>query len=233
MTCQEFASIARDFTHRQWLSPEATERAAAHLQHCAACKQLFESQRALSHALHRLSEEQASLGAPKDVEQRLMAAFDARQPGKSHRLTVSKWWAIPIAAAALLAMFLVRPKPAEVEIRVAGDTERAPVLRPAPESTRVEQPAPVESPVRIAGEARPRLRSAAAAPREQATEFIPLRYGKPVESGELVQVIRMQFPRGELARLGLPVTPDAATGMVKADVLIGEDGMAKAIRFLY
>jgi hypothetical protein len=39
--------------------------------------------------------------------------------------------------------------------------------------------------------------------------------------------------RSELMRLGLPVAPDAASAYIQADVLLGEDGLAKAIRFVY
>ena len=81
----------------------------------------------------------------------------------------------------------------------------------------------------------PKVRRAATAPRnpEYVTEFVPLRYGKPLESGEPVVVVRMQLPAAQLRQLGLPVAPDAASQTVKADVLLGGDGLAKAIRFVY
>jgi hypothetical protein len=67
---------------------------------------------------------------------------------------------------------------------------------------------------------------------EYATDFIPLSYGgvqKPMESGE---VIRMEMPRSALIAFGLPVNVDRADTPVKAELLLGEDGMARAIRFL-
>ena len=67
---------------------------------------------------------------------------------------------------------------------------------------------------------------------EYATDFIPLSYGgvqKPMESGE---VIRMEMPRSALIAFGLPVNVDRADAPVKAELLLGEDGMARAIRFL-
>jgi hypothetical protein len=67
---------------------------------------------------------------------------------------------------------------------------------------------------------------------EYATEFVPLSYGgvqKPMESGE---VIRVEMPRSALIAFGLPVNVDRADAPVKAELLLGEDGMARAIRFL-
>src|SRR5215510_8725169 len=67
---------------------------------------------------------------------------------------------------------------------------------------------------------------------EYATDFIPLSYGgvqKPMESGE---VIRMEMPRSSLIAFGLPVNVENADAPVKAELLLGEDGMARAIRFL-
>jgi hypothetical protein len=67
---------------------------------------------------------------------------------------------------------------------------------------------------------------------EYATDFIPLSYGgvqKPMESGE---VIRLQMPRSSLIAFGLPVNVENADAPVKAELLLGEDGMARAIRFL-
>jgi hypothetical protein len=67
---------------------------------------------------------------------------------------------------------------------------------------------------------------------ENLTDFLLLRYGddhEPMESGE---VIRVQMPRSALITLGLPVDVEHADEPVMADLLIGEDGLARAIRFV-
>ena len=46
------------------------------------------------------------------------------------------------------------------------------------------------------------------------------------------RVVRVQLPRSALARFGLPVNAERAGEPVKADVLLGEDGTARAIRFV-
>jgi len=51
----------------------------------------------------------------------------------------------------------------------------------------------------------------------------------PLESGQLV---RVQVPRAALASLGLPLNAERGNEPVKADVLVGYDGLARAIRFV-
>jgi hypothetical protein len=48
-----------------------------------------------------------------------------------------------------------------------------------------------------------------------------------------LRVVRIPLDGRELMRMGIPVPPDSGVITVKADVIVGEDGMAKAIRFVY
>lgn len=75
-------------------------------------------------------------------------------------------------------------------------------------------------------------RGAAAEPEEIATEFIPLMNGGRLPPGDAGHMMRVEVPRSALASFGLPVNADLQGGRVKADVLVGEDGMARAIRFV-
>jgi hypothetical protein len=51
-----------------------------------------------------------------------------------------------------------------------------------------------------------------------------------VEAGS--QIVRVELPRSAMASFGLPVNMDRADQRVKADVLLGVDGLAHAIRFV-
>lgn len=64
-----------------------------------------------------------------------------------------------------------------------------------------------------------------------ATQFFPLDDGLslPVESGHLMKI---EMPRSALASFGLPTTVERANEVVKAEVLVGTDGIARAIRFV-
>jgi hypothetical protein len=67
---------------------------------------------------------------------------------------------------------------------------------------------------------------------EETTDFILLRHGldlQPMENGE---VIRVEMPHAALISLGLPVVPEQTDTLVIADLLIDEDGLARAIRFV-
>ena len=67
---------------------------------------------------------------------------------------------------------------------------------------------------------------------EVATDFIPLVQAGPYTQSEEGHLVRVELPRSALASFGLPVNAEAADGRVKADVLMGQDGIARAIRFV-
>jgi hypothetical protein len=71
------------------------------------------------------------------------------------------------------------------------------------------------------------------ATREIATAFFPLTYGDlPVMHGHIV---RLDVPRSALRAFGLGSidVPAADTETVEADVLVGPDGLARAVRFVH
>jgi hypothetical protein len=70
-------------------------------------------------------------------------------------------------------------------------------------------------------------------PREIDTRFLPLMAASPLEPTESGHLIRVNLPRSTMGRFGLPISSEEFEEPVKADVLIGEDGVARAIRFVY
>lgn len=64
---------------------------------------------------------------------------------------------------------------------------------------------------------------------EITTEFIPL---AGFTQSEGVHLVRVELPRSALTSFGIPVNAERAGERVKADVLLGEDGTARAIRFV-
>jgi hypothetical protein len=67
---------------------------------------------------------------------------------------------------------------------------------------------------------------------EIATDFLPLTYGAATNLEEGGRMVRVELPHSALATLGLPVNLDRSNERVKADVLLGVDGLAHAIRFV-
>ena len=79
----------------------------------------------------------------------------------------------------------------------------------------------------------PALAGGPSATREVATAFFPLTYGDlPVTHGHIV---RLDVPRSALIAFGLGSidAPAAESETVEADVLVGPDGLARAVRFVH
>jgi len=67
---------------------------------------------------------------------------------------------------------------------------------------------------------------------EVVTRFFPLREGEDLTALENMWLIRVELPGSALAEAGLQITPGAITQTVRADVILGDDGLARAIRFV-
>lgn len=67
---------------------------------------------------------------------------------------------------------------------------------------------------------------------EIRTDFLPLTYGGNLSQLDDGQVVRVELPRSALQSFGLPLNAERANERVKADVLLGHDGVARAIRFV-
>lgn len=74
--------------------------------------------------------------------------------------------------------------------------------------------------------------AAVGADEEITTDFMPLSYGGGFSQIDDGQVVRVELPRAALHSFGLPVSAERAGERVKADVLLGHDGVARAIRFV-
>lgn len=66
--------------------------------------------------------------------------------------------------------------------------------------------------------------------REVVTDFFPLM--DPAPPFERGQMLRVQLPASAMRTVGLPVREDHLADPIQADVLVGEEGMARAIRFV-
>lgn len=67
---------------------------------------------------------------------------------------------------------------------------------------------------------------------EVATQFMPLGYAGPINPQDGGQLVRVELSRSAMLSMGLPVNMDRYGERVKADVLLGADGLARAIRFV-
>lgn len=254
MDCREFEDIINDLVRAKMI--DATSRAAgmAHAEICERCATRLADERALSAGLKSMAASDEEKNAPAGVEAALLEAFHAQASNPfARRLPVQSrnWprWALAAAAAILIAFGFVVYRAVQNEPQKDNSVTIEKTPTPQPSVKREEQI------VKEKGEPEPRRGSRAPRPRrgnrlrlnkpfiidsitayakdsEYATDFFPLAFGgdqKPMESGE---VIRVQMPRSALIAFGLPVNVERADVPVKADLLVGEDGLARAIRFV-
>ena len=69
--------------------------------------------------------------------------------------------------------------------------------------------------------------------REFVTQFFPVMQGSeqiPLEGG---RIVRVRMPRSNLIPLGIPFNQERANETIQADVLVSNEGLARAIRFVY
>jgi hypothetical protein len=64
---------------------------------------------------------------------------------------------------------------------------------------------------------------------EIKTEFIALSYARDPESG---QIVRVKVPSSMMVSLGLVTSVKTPSEMIDAEVLVGDDGLTRAIRFI-
>jgi hypothetical protein len=64
---------------------------------------------------------------------------------------------------------------------------------------------------------------------EVKTDFIALSYARDPDSG---QIVRVRVPSSMMVSLGLVTSVKQPAELVDAEVLVGDDGLTRAIRFI-
>jgi hypothetical protein len=189
--------------------PELGDRdGGSHLEECPACAARMSRHRELQAGFRAVAAGFRRVEAPPRVEARLLSAF-RRQSGMEIRATSRRWvpaatWAVAFAAMFALAAFLVRDRQPEAARPPLQRTIELAMLHP---------------------------------PQADADGFIPLPNSAPLAVGDAadgddVNLVRVEVPRSAMIALGLDVSADRAEELVQADVMLGSNGMARAVRFL-
>ncbi|MBZ5621870.1 MAG: hypothetical protein LAQ69_24565 [Acidobacteriia bacterium] len=209
MNCQEFWNTMPELA--------CDQDRLVHLRDCLACAQRLERQRRLAAGLRTIAAEWSQVEAPARVEARLIAAFRSHAGlGHSGRamfrpprvwLPVATWLAAAAAVVAL-AIALVsgrQPKPAHQSVPSGSEWAFA----------------------QVPGE----LGTGDDSPYNDA-DFIPLPNAERISPNEDVNLVRVEVPRSTMIALGYDVSADRASEAVEAEVVLGADGLARAVRFL-
>lgn len=203
-------------------------------------------------ALEALAENDRRIAVPPIVEARVIQAFRARPSTR----TFPRVAAFSVAAAAALAaVILVHHRPPHIVAQPSAATRAVAVPTTAIETPTAvahavpsPKPRPLPKPTRGQEQNATRqeqngtrqvqnatrqvqngIRQERAA-REVVTDFFPLMDpAPPFDRGE---ILRVQLPASALQAVGLPVADDHRADQIQADVLVGEEGLPRAIRFI-
>jgi hypothetical protein len=218
MTCRDFEADVVDLARGVEIDAAAAALLGPHLEQCVGCSARLARERELTAGLRAMSAAEPQSARAQAIEAELLAAFGAPRPAAAPqlpsprpmpgRLNVRTWF----AAAAVLVLAVAawqfaarRPWPGGPAAGI--DTARArAAASPAPE------PAPQDG------------------GQEMPFVALPTAIGLPaLESG---RIVRVELPAAELPAYGFVLEPQPAGGAVEADVLVGQDGEPRAIRFV-
>ena len=258
MNCSDFETIIVEIARDCLMEAATRERGLEHVRSCASCATLLVEERALSRDLRALSARCSAEEIPERIETALLAAFrqgmgQTRRSDPTNVAPRRRRRSLAVAALALLTFGVSlagwiassskrgAQGPGPIDGRAASTNVLA-----TPEKPDQTPPRIVEGPKHdrsIPGQAtrgrQKRLASASRrsssndAPREFVTPFFPVMQGGdliPLDGGQLV---RVRMPRSNLIPLGIPLDQGRASETIKADVLLSNDGLARAIRLVY
>ncbi|HUY13631.1 MAG TPA: hypothetical protein VMX16_08380 [Terriglobia bacterium] len=236
MSCRNYQMVLQQVARGETVDTEARIRALTHTHACEACSSHLARSQVLTEALAALAEVNRSIETPATVEVSLQRAFRLTSQQKvpmTGRSQKAFWKAgLAVAAALVLAVSLVTWRtvhqrrnslPAQAVRAAASSTKVGPTpARPAAKPVVRINLHPVKSSICSPEVQRRR--------REALQGFLPLPNADDSD-GDTLAMVRIELQAGALEALGMTVPEGNNSRPVVADVLIGNDGMARAIRF--
>jgi hypothetical protein len=218
VNCREFEVALVEVARGGPLTTDQRAGFAAHLETCCECRKTLDAQRRLSAAASALAAETARFTVPPSVERALGAELELSRSGRRRRIVYGAIGGAIAASLAVIWWMANRPAP-----RIAVASSDAPVVAVA-----IVVPPPVKDQPRIPRHRRA-VRPAEAQPEQP---FIAIPYTLPLEPYERADVMRMDLPVSALIAAGLPMSMMDPGARVQTDVLVGQDGRARAIRLI-
>ena len=262
MNCHDLEGIVDDLARGQMMEASLREKALAHAGSCASCAMRLADERALTAGLRAVAAATVADEAPPSVESTLLTAFREQRLAMrapvfaGARYSARRWAYVAVGAAALAVIVMllslsasrsqvskppVLEKAGGAETAIPPTTEDRIFAPPPSPGTNGKKLVSVRSSTRSKGTPR-RITNAGQSNRavekrddsmdEIATDFIPLMNRESLAQLDSGQVMRVELPRSALMSYGLPMNMERADERIKADVLVGNDGLARAIRFV-
>ena len=235
MKCAEYRNDLTELARGTGGKHRQPEEALAHLGKCVRCQGEFGVQLRLNDALARLAAETAGSGAPPALEGLLLAEFSA-----VHKVAPRNWkpgfyWLAGVAAACLLLVWggWYRGVPS-TKARGLPPVLQANVLMPPPggpaPDTFLRPQKPAASPsLRPQRRAAPVLADALPAADEP---FVAIPFTAPMGPYERADIVQMDLPVSALIAAGFPLRVSDTGARARADLVVGEDGRARAVRLI-
>lgn len=257
MNCEDFNKIVTELADYQPMLATARDAGVSHAAWCADCARKLADVRAVSASL-LLAAGAENETAPAIVKTNLMAAFRerAKQSAASNVVEIPErrklGWPVAagIAAAAaaviLLAVLLPLWKVApphtvssnQVTAKSGGDSAAPAKLFDQPNTSSADAPRVAAVPVIKRHAVRQRVQRVAApgaseaVARKRSDEYLPLTYLAKTTAMDTGTIVRVRLSRSALVSLGLPVNLENSSDSVSAEVVMGDDGLARAIRLV-
>jgi len=201
-----------------------------------------ESQQASAAIEQTVLEEFRSSTASSDKRSLMAAALNGHRAARVSKRYAGnaflRWWGLVAAAVLLMAIgFTLQNVRSRPPVNTAVKPLAGHIANPSTVATvKVPDVQVPDTPVPVVHAKRrvPRVLSARNTPSRSApaNDFIALPYAPPFQQGDRAQVYRVQVPQASLAVFGVPIRGDRVSERVNADVVLGEDGIVRAIRFV-
>ncbi|MGH9342221.1 MAG: anti-sigma factor family protein [Terriglobia bacterium] len=222
MNCMVFDDIVDDLVGGEVMGDGTRAAAIAHIRECPSCAARFEDRQWLAASLKQLASDSCREEAPAPLETLLRTRF-REQVSLAGRQRKHRRW---VATAALAACVLIVIAGA-VWFRSSIHTRPDPGLR--------AQFMAGKNPQAVAGSPKPTAITSAAPAvdaddSDWSEDFIPLPDAEGAPPVENVQVVTVRLPASDLEEVGLPILEPAGPQYVTAEVVLGDDGIARAIR---
>lgn len=215
------------------------EHALRHASECSACALRLNAERTLEAGLKALAEGAGEGEAPPHLKLALRAAFDGQvkaapapvpAPARLRNLAL-RWTAAALVLLAVAVALLSRSAPPNIkkeDMSSGGNPASQSVTKPDNQELKIEP--------HVAQKKSTKRRAATVAgvarDNETVTEYIPLTYLADATAIESGMVLRVELPPSALIAMGLPAPADQTDSRVKADVVVSDDGVARAVRFV-
>ena len=216
MKCEEFEAIGleRGGSRMSELENGLREAATQHAAHCSGCAALQESWEEARLALQTLRDATRDEEAPRRVEMRLRHEFGIRhRTARLRSRAIFAAWGMATAAVVFAGVSWRNWK--------LGQEQNANVSAQNATSSKAGTPTeavadPSEDLTLIAGN-------------EGGGDFTMLPGSLPQEVDDSA-IVRVGMQRGTLSAFGLPVNEESANDWIQVDMLVGPDGLPKAVR---